>query len=73
MTEFKIGDKAYAMKDNKPYEFEVKAIFIRGEGYHTSLYDVRSPADPDKNTKNRFHESSCYKSKEELVKSMFED
>ena len=61
------------MKNNKPYQFEVKAIFIRGEGYQTTLYDVISPADPDKHTKNRFHESCCYKSKEELIKSVFED
>ena len=42
MTKFKIGGTAHTMKYNNHYEFEVKAIFIRGEGYQTTIYDTKS-------------------------------
>ena len=68
MNKFKIGDIAHTMKNNKPYRFEVKAIFIRGEGYQTTIYDEKSPIiDEDKG----YDESYCYKTKEELIKSVF--
>lgn len=68
MTKFKLGDIAHTMKNNKPYQFEVKAIFIRGEGYQTTLYDEKNPiVDNNKG----YHEFYCYKTKEELIKSIF--
>jgi hypothetical protein len=68
MTRFKLEDTAYTMKNNKLYEFKVKAIFIRGNGYQTTLYDYTNPYD---NIQKGFNESDCFKSKVELIEAIF--
>lgn len=79
LTKFQVGDEVWAMHDNKPRHFCIRAIetfsnkLTRDGATNTRVIYVEEINTAPKNNPRliRYNESECYGSKDELIKCLF--
>ena len=80
MSKFKVGQQVFFMENNKPRQTDIFAVIEYDGGTNYLFSNEVNPSAPDKfwlhrdldnNTKYIKHESEIFKTKDDLMKSLF--